>query len=134
MTGLADLGLDVPLLVSKIGVRERVAEAVVVAEEPEELARADDRAKAPAHLGGVVEDGLRGHPPHGREDVLQALTVALRGLAPEDLRDSHVGLREAHRGVLSAGDGAPHPEVGLPGARLALAGRPLELEGPHILR
>lgn len=82
----------------------------------------------------LSETASGGTPPHGREDVLQALTDALRGLAPEDLRDSHVGLREAHRGVLSAGDGAPHPEVGPPGARLALAGRPLELEGPHILR
>lgn len=82
----------------------------------------------------ALSKAASGARPHGCENVLQALADALRGLAPEDLRDSHVGMREAHRGVLSADDGAPHPEVGLPEARLALAGRPLELEGPHILR
>lgn len=133
MTGLADLGLDVPLLVTKIGVRERVGEAVVVAEEPEELARADDRAEAPAHLGGFVEGSLRGTPPWMRKRPSGPRRRTPRSRPRRPARFPRWNAGSSPR-VLSAGDGAPHPEAGLPEARLALAGRPLELEGPHILR
>lgn len=46
----------------------------------------------------ALSKAASGARPHGCENVLQALADALRGLAPEDLRDSHVGMREAHRG------------------------------------
>ena len=43
-----------------------------------------------ADLGGVVEHGPQRHAPEELEDVAEPLADALRGLAPEDLREPDV--------------------------------------------
>ena len=124
----ADLVLDVALLVARVGVGEGVVEPVVGGEQPEELAGAHLPAHPPADLRRVVEHRARGHAAHEREDAREPLAHALGGLAPEDLREAHVGVREAHREVVAARERAPHPEVRLAEVDLALAGEPVQLQ------
>lgn len=77
---VAHLRLDVAPLVARVRVGERVAEAVVGGEPSEHLARPDLPAHPPPDLGGVVEDGPRGHAAHELEHVAEPLAHALRRL------------------------------------------------------
>jgi hypothetical protein len=80
--------LAVALLVSGAGVGEAVVETAVGGEELEHLADADLGAEAAADLRGIVEDRAHGNAADGLEHVAQALAHALRGFAPEDLREA----------------------------------------------
>ena len=122
--------LDVALLVARVRVGERVVEAVVGGEPSEHLAQPDLSAHPPPDLGGVVEDGPRGHAAHELEHVAEPLAHALRRLAPEHLGEPDVGVREADREVPPPRYDAPHSEVRLPEVDLALAGKPAELQVP----
>lgn len=64
-------------------------------------------ADAPAHLGGVVEDGARRHAADELEHVPGPLADALGGLAPQDLGEADVGVREGHRQEVAALHDAP---------------------------
>lgn len=76
----------------------------------------------------ALSSTARGHAAHEREDAREPLAHALGGLAPEDLREAHVGVREAHREVVAARERAAHPEVRLAEVDLALAGEPVQLQ------
>jgi hypothetical protein len=123
--------LAVALLVSGAGVGEAVVETAVGGEGLEHPADADLGAEAAADLRGIVEDRAHGNAADGLEHVAQALAHALRGFAPEDLREADVRMGEADGEVLAANGDATHLEARLAEVHLALTGQPPERQVPR---
>jgi hypothetical protein len=79
---------------------------------------------------GVVEGRAHGNAADELEHVAQALAHALRGFAPEDLREADVRMGEADGEALSPRGDATHLEVRLAEVHLALTGQPPERQVP----
>lgn len=123
--------LAAALPVSGAGVGEAVVETAVGGEGLEHLADAGLGAEAAADLRGVVEDRAHGGAADGLEHVAQALAHALRGFAPEDLREADARMGEADGEALSPRGDAADPEVRLAEVHLALTGQPPERQVPR---
>ncbi len=116
------------LLVAGVGVAEGEVEPVVGGEARERVGGADNLADPSADARGVVKHQPGGHAPAELEHGLQALADAFRRLAPEALRQRHVGEREGDHQVVHLAHDAQHPEVAHAEVDLPLAGRPFEVE------
>ena len=110
------------------GVAERIGEAVMRGEAPEQLGRPHLVGRPAPYAGGVVEDYPLGHAADIGEDVLQGLADALGVLAGKDLGQAHVGIGERQDEIAQAPANPHHIEVRLPEIRLGLARFPCKVE------